>query len=165
MLAPGKQLPTETQVARQVERFLAERMPSGWSLRTRTEAPAGRSHVDLLVDIVSPSGKSTVLAVEIKRTLEPRDVVQAVDQISMITAGALPRTVPGVAAAYLSPRARAFLCDRHVGYVDTTGNVRIEVSTPGLFISTDGADRDPWPRDHKLRSLRGYCGVGVLPEP
>ena len=155
MPAPGKPLPTETQIARQVERFLAERIPSGWSLRARTEAPAGRYRVDLPVDIVSPSGESTVLAVEIKRTLEPRDVVQAVDQISRITAGALPRTVPVVAAAYLSPRARALLCDRRVGYVDTTGNVRIEVSTPGLFISTDGADHDPWPRDHKLRSLRG----------
>ena len=73
----------------------------------------------------------------------------------MITASALPRAVPVVAAAYLSPRARALLRDRGVGYVDTTGNVRIEISTPGLFISTAGADRDPWPRDHKLRSLRG----------
>ena len=151
MPAPGKQLPTGTQVERQVERVLAERIPPGWSLRSL----AGRYRVDLLVEIVSPSGESTVLAVEIKRTLEPRGIVQAVDQISRITAGALPGTVPVVAAAYLSPRARALLCDRRVGYVDTTGNVHIEVSTPGLFISTGGADRDPWPRDHKLRSLRG----------
>ena len=63
--------------------------------------------------------------------------------------------MPVVAAAYLSPRARALLRDRGVGYADITGNVRIEVSTPGLFIATDGADHDPWPRDHKLRSLRG----------
>ena len=29
------------------------------------------------------------------------------------------------------------------------------VSKPGLFISTSGADRDPWPQDDELRSLRG----------
>ena len=155
MLGLDKQPPTERQVARQVERLLADRIPSGWTLRVRAEAPANRHRVDLLAEIVSPAGETAVLAVEIKRTLEPRDISRAVEQLSTITAGALPRAVPVVAAAYLSPRARALLRDRGVGYVDTTGNVRIEISTPGLFISTDGADRDPWPRDHKLRSLRG----------
>ena len=156
MPVPDKQPPTGIQIERQVERFLAERIPAGWSLQARrTEGLAGRYRVDLLAEIASPAGETAVLAVEIKRNLEPRDVLQTVDQISMSTAGALPRAVPVVAAAYISPRARALLRDRGVGYADTTGNVRIEVSTPGLFIATDGADHDPWPRDHKLRSLRG----------
>ena len=155
MPRPDKQPPTGTQVARHVERALAERIPPGWSLHARTEAPAGGYQVDLLAEIASPAGATAVLAVEIKRTLEPRGVLQAVDQISAITAGALPGAVPVVAASYLSARARVLLRDRGVGYVDTTGNVHIEASTPGLFISTDGVDRDPWPRDHKLQSLRG----------
>ena len=156
MPATNQQPPTGMQVERQIERLLAERIPSGWSLQARrTEALAGRYRVDLLAEIASPAGESAILAVEIKRNLEPRDVLQAVEQISMIAADALPRALPVVAAPYLSPRARALLRDRGVGYLDTTGNVRIEVSTPGLFISTDGADHDPWPRDHKLRSLRG----------
>ena len=155
MPVPDKQPPTGTQVARRVERALAERIPSGWSLRARIGAPAGRYRVDLLAEIASPGGATAVIAVEIKRTLEPRGVLQAVEQIAAITAGALPRAVPVVAASYLSPRTRALLRDRGVGYVDTTGNVRIEASTPGLFISADGVDRDPWPRDHKLQSLRG----------
>ncbi len=66
----------------------------------------------------------------------------------------MSRAVPVVAAAYLSPRVRVLLRARGVGYVDTTGNARIEISMPGLFVSTDGTDRDPWPGDHKLRSLR-----------
>ncbi len=150
------QPPTEMQVAREVERLLAERIPSGWSLQARqTKALAGGYRMDLLVEIASPAGESTVLAVEIKRTLEPRDILQAVEQISALTAAVSPGAVPVVAAAYLSPRARALLRERGVGYADTTGNVRIEVATPGLFIVTDGHDHDPWPRDHKLRSLRG----------
>ena len=111
--------------------------------------------MDLLAKIASPSGATAVLAIEIKRTLEPRGVLQAIEQLSAITAGALPQAVPIVAASYLSPRVRTLLRDRGVGYIDTTGNVRIEASTPGLFISADGVDRDPWPRDHKLQSLRG----------
>ena len=156
MPVADKQPPTGMQVERQVERFLAERIPSGWSLQARrAEALTGRYRADLLAEVASPTGETAVLAVEIKRTLEPRDILHAVEQLSTVTAGASPRAVPVVAAAYLSPRTRALLRDRGVGYVDTTGNVRIEVSTPGLFIATDGADRDPWPRDHKLRSLRG----------
>ena len=155
MPLPDKQPPTATQVARHVERALAERIPPGWSLYAQTEAPSGRYQVDLLAKIASPSGATAVLAIEIKRTLEPRGVLQAVEQLSAITADALPRAVPIVAASYLSPRARTLLRDRGVGYIDTTGNVRIEASTPGLFISADGVDRDPWPRDHKLQSLRG----------
>lgn len=155
MPLPDKQPPTATQVARHIECALAERIPPGWSLYAQTEVPAGRYRVDLLAKIASPAGATAVLAVEIKRTLEPREVLQAVEKISTITAGALPRAVPIVAASYLSPRARALLRDRGVGYIDTTGNVHIEASTPGLFISADGVDRDPWPRDHKLQSLRG----------
>ena len=155
MPLPDKQPPTATQVARHVECALAERIPPGWSLYARTEAPAGCYRVDLLAEITSPAGATAVLAVEIKRTLEPREVLQAVEKISAITADALPRAVPIVAASYLSPRVRTLLRNRGVGYIDTTGNVRIEASRPGLFISTDGVDRDPWPRDHKLQSLRG----------
>lgn len=156
MPVADKQPPTGMQVERQVERFLAERIPFGWSLQARrAEVPAGRYRADLLAEIASPTGETAVLAVEIKRTLEPRDILHAVEQLSEVAASASPRAVPVVAAAYLSPRTRALLRDHGVGYVDTTGNVRIEISTPGLFIATDGADRDPWPRDHKLRSLRG----------
>ena len=155
MPLPHKQPLTGTQVARHVARALAERIPPGWSLHAQTEAPAGRYRVDLLAEIASPAGATAVFAVEIKRTLEPRGVRHAVEQIAAITNGALPRAVPVVAASYLSPRARALLRDRGVGYIDTTGNVRIAASTPGLFISAEGVDRDPWPRDHKLQSLRG----------
>ena len=155
MLLPDRQPPTGTQMAHHVERVLAERTPSGWSLQVRTEALVGRYQVDLLAEIASPAGATAVLAIEIKRTLEPRGVLQVVEQISAITDGALPRAVPVVAASYLSPRTRALLRDRGVGYLDITGNVRIEASTPGVFISADGVDRDPWPRDHKLHSLRG----------
>ena len=152
---PSNQAPRESQIARQVERVLTERIPSGWSLRTRTEVVMGRYRADLFAEIASPAGETAVLAVEIKRNLEPRSIVHAVEQVSALARGPLAGAVRVVAAAYLSPRARALLRDRGVGYVDTTGNVRIETIKPGLFISADGADRDPWPRDYKLRTLRG----------
>lgn len=162
MQATSKRPPTETQVARQVERLLADRIPSGWTLRARTEARISRLRVDLLAEIQSPAGETAVLAVEIKRTLESRDILSVIQQISQIAEGSSARAVPVVAAAYLSPRARTMLCDRGVGYVDTTGNIRIEASTPGLLISAEGVNRDPWPREHRLQSLRGRGAARAL---
>ncbi len=53
--------------------------------------------------------------------------------------------VTGV-AGYLSKRTRELLNDFGVGYVDTTGNIRLTASTPRPAIPTQGADSDPWPQ-------------------
>src|SRR5262249_10885533 len=36
-----------------------------------------------------------------------------------------------------------------------TGNLRLALSKPAVFIETKGADRDPWPENKPLRSLKG----------
>ena len=147
--------PREIDVVRRVEQFLAERLPAGWSLRSKRNVRVGRARPDLLAEIGAPSGANAVLTIEVKRRMEPRNVGSVAEQV-VITAGqAGPAAVPVVAASYLSPRSREMLEGLGVGYMDITGNVRIEVSEPGLFISTSGADRDPWPQDDELRSLRG----------
>ena len=152
---PNDRLPSERLIARRVEQLLAERLPSGWSLRAEHAVLARDVRIDLVANIASPSGGRAALAVEVKRTLEPRDVGRVADQISSLASHAVRGAVPVVAASYLSPRSRQLLELHEVGYIDTTGNVRIEVPEPGLFISTSGADRDPWPRDDELQSLRG----------
>jgi hypothetical protein len=47
------------------------------------------------------------------------------------------------------------LIDAGVGYVDLTGNVRIAVSSPALFLSDRGADANPWPETGQVRTLSG----------
>ena len=89
MPATDKQPPTGVQVERRIEKVLADRIPAGWSLRARRTASLGPYRADLLAEVASPAGESAVLAVEIKRALEPREVFQAVEQISVITADAL----------------------------------------------------------------------------
>ena len=70
--------------------------------------------------------------------------------------------VPVVSAAYLSPRTREALAKLGVGYIDTAGNIQLEVSSPGLFISTTGAERDPWRAEFQLTSLRGRGAAVAL---
>ena len=152
---PSNLPPREILIVRRVEQLLAERLPSGWSLRAEHDVRVGRARLDLLADIASPSGDSAVLAVEVKRRMEPRDVGWAAQQVSEVASQKAPAAVPVVASSYLSPRSRELLESLGVGYMDITGNVRIEVSEPGLFIFMSGADRDPWPQDDELQSLRG----------
>ncbi len=151
----GKRLPSETRIARDVEHVLGARLPKGWRLRARRDASIGDARIDLRVEIAASAGEIATLAVETTRVLEPRMAPEAAERITMLAAQVDVEAVPVVAAAYLSPRARAILDDFEVGYLDTTGNVRIEVRTPGLFVLTQGADRDPWPQDSDLQSLRG----------
>lgn len=148
-------LPSETRIARDVEQVLAARLPGDWSLRSKRDASVGDLGIDLVIELTTPAGEVATLAVEVKRVLEPRQVREAAEQITTIAAEVGNGAVPVIAAAYLSPRARELLIDLGVGYLDTTGNVRVTVPSPGIFITTPGAERDPWPQQSDLQSLRG----------
>ncbi|MCP5025000.1 MAG: hypothetical protein GY929_01835 [Actinomycetia bacterium] len=164
----NKRLPTETRICRDVERVLARSIPPGWSLKAKPDAPAGTKRIDLLIEVASSAGETARFAVEVKRSLEPRSVPMAAEQISTLTASAMPDAIPVVAAGYLSPRTRELLDDFEVGYIDTTGNVRLTSATPWLTILTQGADSDPWPQAVDLQSLRGrgakltYAATGAF---
>lgn len=60
-----------------------------------------------------------------------------------------------VIARYLSDGTRERLREGDVGYLDLTGNVRIVVPAPGLYIETQGASEDPDREERPARSLRG----------
>ena len=158
-------LPTERRIAGDIERMLAERVPPGWTLCSEFPVPAGQSAVDLLIEVTSPAGETALLAVEIKARVEPRRIPELARRIEEATIEGMPGVVPVLGAAYLSPRARELLRGLDIGYIDTTGNVRITAGSPGLFISDGGDDRDPWPRRDVLQSLRGRgaaCAVRAI---
>lgn len=158
-------LPTERRIASDIERILAERVPPGWTVRSELPVSRDQVAVDLLIELTSPAGETALLAVEIKARVEPRRIPELARRIEEATSEGMPGVVPVLGAAYLSPRARELLRGLDVSYIDTTGNVRITASSPGLFISDGGDDRDPWPRRDVLQSLRGRgaaCAVRAI---
>lgn len=50
---------------------------------------------------------------------------------------------------------RGTLDAQNVSHADATGNVRLQADHPGLLLTATGADRNPWPTDKSLQSLRG----------
>ena len=126
-----------------VTNIIAERLPDGWQAREQTSpsGPRGR------LKFVAPDGRQGALAVLKKKQLTPREVLML---------AASDNDLPDlVVAPYLSPSVRRRLTEAGICYLDQTGNIRISLAEPGLFIEAVGADRDPNPKRRPSRSLAG----------
>ena len=58
-------------------------------------------------------------------------------------------------SSYLSPLTRERLAEAGISYADSTGNIRLSVDRPAVFIETQGADKNPFREERALRSLKG----------
>jgi hypothetical protein len=88
--------------------------------------------------------------VEAKQRLEPKDLD------SMVSALRPSRELPVlIVAPFLSSRAQERLKAVGFGYADLTGNIRLSLSKPGLYVETSGADKNPDPTVRDRRSLKG----------
>ena len=63
---------------------------------------------------------------------------------------------------FLTERTRNLLAEAGFSYADATGNIRIDVANPALFLVLEGATTNPNPPDKTLRSLRGAGAASVV---
>ncbi len=103
----------------------------------------------MVVVITAPDRRRALLVIEPRARLTPKDVRTLVDRPPG------RRGTPVVVSPFLSESTRARLRESGFGYLDTTGNARIVLSKPGLFIETQGATEDPDREERPARSLRG----------
>ena len=141
--------------------WLQEQLPPSWTVTKSNRTviggnlPGPQPLVDGAIDIKGTQGIQVTLAVEVKRTFQPRDVEQILPGISRVL-----RTLTGnvpllVVTSWLSARTRDLLAAEGINYVDLTGNARISLECPALFIKTMGAERDPSPPERPDARVRG----------
>ncbi|MBA3404861.1 MAG: hypothetical protein H0U13_09300 [Gemmatimonadaceae bacterium] len=135
-------------------RILSERLPDGWRVELEKGA---KPSVGARLRIIAPDRSQRTVVIETKGKLDPRGVSEIENQFRSL--GADDRLV---VASYLSPATRERLRAASISYIDLTGNVRIAVSKPGLFIDTGGADVDPKAVPRGSRSLRGERAGRVI---
>jgi hypothetical protein len=162
----GRQPEREVDVLRRALALLTERLPPGWRTKvTENQVVPGRS-ADAAVTLIGSDGTRVLLIMEVKRSLLVRELPAVVDQLSTHAAQLTEpevSTVPVVVARYLGPSVRAWLEDRGVSYADATGNIRIIVQYPALYLRDTGADRDPWRGPGRPRgTLRGPPAAKVV---
>ncbi|MEZ5380200.1 MAG: hypothetical protein R2754_00235 [Microthrixaceae bacterium] len=150
---------TKLEVMRRGASMLAERVPSGWS--TSFQPDAGH-RVDGLIEILGPGGQIAVLAIEANRLVNRRDVESIRERLDTAVGG-IPRGHGMVMARYLSPPVRMGLTDAGIAYLDATGNMRVDLQDPGLFLSDRGADSDPWRGPGRPRgTLKGAPAAKIV---
>jgi len=148
-LLPGFMVLRETRnmadannnLVREGLRGLQRRLPPGWSVAAMDGGTAAR--------VTAPDRRTGELALEPRSRLAPKDVTALVGKFEKRAATLL------VMAPYLTESTRARLRESNVSYLDLTGNTRIVLPKPGLFIETQGAAEDPNREERPARSLRG----------
>jgi hypothetical protein len=118
---------------------LRDRLPEGWALEERSAAEAGDG---TLIAVTAPSGDTATMIVETKMSMERRDVASTLDKLNDYRGRA--GTIALVMSRYLSPSVRDALAERSASYIDATGNMRIQIVDPVVYISDRGLDNDPW---------------------
>jgi hypothetical protein len=129
---------------------LAGKLPPGWRITSAVSGSRGRAAVDANLRIRGPGSNSASILVEAKERLEPKDL----DYMASVLKPVRERPVL-VVAPFLSPRAQERLRALGFCYADLTGNVRLSLSKPGLYVETRGADKNPQPTVRDRRSLKG----------
>jgi hypothetical protein len=155
---------TEVEILRSALAGMSENLPKTWRWRVEESARRRGMSFDALVTITAPDGQRAVLAVEAKRLVASRDISPMLEQLRSNSSRAqLFDAIPLVVARYLSPAARERLEREGVAYADATGNRRLAIERPALFLRNVGADRDPWRGPGRPRgTLQGAPATRVV---
>jgi hypothetical protein len=140
----------EANLVRDAARALEARLPAGWRQRLQAQTRAGSGRPDAILELTGPDGVKTRLVVEARTSLTPRAVADLRARVDSYASGA-----GVVVAPFLSRSTRERLRASALNYLDLTGNVRLVLSRPGLYVETQGAADDPSPAAKPGRSLRG----------
>lgn len=158
MLPQGGLLRTLRNMADRDNKLLSEaltalrrRLPAGWKVEIARPKVRASGVGDAFLRVVAPGRKATSLAVQTRRGLDPRAAFDLAAELRALDPGEKPLIV----APYLSATARERLQDAGINFLDLTGNVRLELRRPGLFIESQGASMDPDREKRPSRSLRG----------
>lgn len=141
---------------------LRSTLPASWNVGVGNWTVPGQdptrppTQIDPLLEIQGPQEQGGAsLMVEPKRVLTPRDAERLFSGTARRYRQLNPSPRVLVVAPWLSTRTCAALAADDINYLDLTGNVRISLENPPLFIISTGASRDPAPTDRGKARVRG----------
>jgi len=148
---------SEQELLQKAVERLRSMLPTTWNVaasnRKLTAATGDVIQVEAMIEVTTQQQGMLLFLVEARRSLEPREAEQAFSGSVRRYRALTPYPIL-VVAPWISARTRELLTQERINYLDLTGNARIEVVNPALFLSHQGADRDPNPASRKAR-VRG----------
>jgi hypothetical protein len=130
-------------------------LPGEWSVEeVAPEGPLVAGRTVAVVTITAPDAVMARVAVDVRPRLSAREAA-AVGPALLRRSGAVGATETMVYTGFASRMARDRLRAAGVSYLDGTGNVRISLRRPAVYIERHGAETDPSPLRRAPRSLKG----------
>lgn len=165
METPVEKPESQEDLLRYLRETLSRRLPSSWEIVVKEEPEYGRSRPDAVLHLKGPDGTKRTLLIEAKSTINARDVPAVTAQLqemqSRFPGGDLGP--PIVISRYMAPRTREMLAEANASYADATGNLRIVVDRPAIYLEERGAKSDPWRGpERETRTLRGKPAAKVV---
>lgn len=161
-------LASEADILSTVLDELNKRLPKAWYAQAESGARVGRFRGDAVVTLASPRSEKAALYAQVRRSVVTRDLDPLLNDIrirmneSSLSDGPAPAR-PMIIARYLAPVLQAWLTERNVPYADATGNVRIALEEPALFVRDVGAQKDPWRGPGRPKgNLKGASAARVV---
>jgi DNA-binding transcriptional ArsR family regulator len=158
---PANPTVEETALVEAAIAWLQGELPSTWKIQSSSRTIANPDpnrppfQVDALIELQAPQGGGATIVVEAKRSFTPRDAEQLflgpVRRYRALT----PNLNILVVAPWLSSRTQQVLAENGINFLDQTGNVRIAIEYPPLFVSSRGANQDPAPVARGKARVRG----------
>lgn len=149
----------ETDLVGAAVSWLQSRVPSTWTVeRARRDAQSDEgdaASVDAFINLRAPNGTFTTLAVEVRESIEPREVERLLPGLARslrALAGGVPLLV---VAPWMSPRTQELLAAERLNFLDLTGNALVRLDNPAMFIQAAGAGRNPAPAARGPATIRG----------
>jgi hypothetical protein len=152
--------PTEDKLVDAAVVWLRDSLPDSWQVDRSQRALAGAADttartLDAGIDVRAGNGAATTLAIEARRSFSPRDAELLVSGVAR-SLRALASHIPVlVIAPWLSSRTQELLTDQSINYLDLTGNARLKLDNPALYLKSIGAQRNPAPVARGQVRLRG----------
>ncbi len=158
---PANSTPEEKTLIERAVSWLQSNLPSSWKADTssQTISSFGGSQlsqvVDNLIVVTAPQGGSAIFLVEAKSTFAPRDAERFLSGMARQLRILNPNYPILVVTPWLSKRTQEVLAKDGINFLDLTGNVRIALNSPSIFIIHTGA---PETRSRHSAHRRGSRG-------
>ncbi len=150
---------TEEQLLDAGIAVLTSHLPSDWTIE-KTRMGGDEEDRDLLIKSPFNNAHAAIL-VEARREFSPRDVQGLLGGLMRRLrkqTGDMPILL---LAPYLSPKTRELLAAEQISYLDFTGNIRIALRQPPMFMELAGAQSDPLAQ-RRSRGIRGAKAGAVV---
>lgn len=149
---------TEAAIATRAVEAIEAILPTTWHVRyASVDRPGAQAHEDGCLVIERGS--------DVEPTVLPATIVSGRPTRKDINEllGTRQAAPPVIISPFLPESTRAAIREHQGGYADASGNTRIHDEGTGLFISADGAQRDPWAGPGRPRaSLRGEPAAKIV---